>query len=48
MLIYALPMATQHVNGGDGISAKEVLAHGLGSGLWPLTLPAPAWKCICV
>lgn len=35
-MIYALPKATQHVDGRDGISAKELLAHGPGSGLRPL------------
>lgn len=35
-MIYALPKATQHVDGRDGISVKELLAHGPGSGLRPL------------
>lgn len=40
-VIYALPKATQHVDGRDGISAKELLAHSPASGLCPLAPASP-------
>mgnify|MGYP001855397872 CR=1 FL=1 len=43
-MICALPRATQHVNGRDGISGKELLAPGPGSGLQPLAQASPGME----
>lgn len=48
-VIYALPKATQHVDGRVGISAKELLARSPGSGLCPLAPASPGVEIhLCV